>query len=177
VVWTPEKKLTLWTQSLSRFDDEGNEYDGQIDVGSGGFAQSAYQLKDGARDADPADPTLHLEGVEVASSINIEATFIKVRRVARRVLTCPRERRIFAGRFLLTPKAKIKDLAWEFGIHPSRVHQIAYAARAKVKARARIEIDGINPHVVWPNGLNTVEWVDSVERENAGASGRPLRAT
>jgi hypothetical protein len=57
-VRTPERKDTPWSQSLSIFDDDANEYGGQVDVSSSGFAQSAYQLRDDAADADHAGPTI-----------------------------------------------------------------------------------------------------------------------
>src|SRR5262249_39895962 len=58
IVHVPEGKKLPWYSSLTNSDDEGNEYLGETDVAVGGVAVSAYQLEDGAADADPADPTI-----------------------------------------------------------------------------------------------------------------------
>ena len=105
VVWVPERRDTPWSVSLSIYDDGANEYSGQADVGGGGIARSAYQLKDEALDADHADQTFHFERLGV----------------------------------------------WELS-----------AARE-------------NPHANLPDWSAVAEWIDSVDRENAAASGRKVR--
>jgi hypothetical protein len=60
VVHIPEDKAKDWgwVKSLSRYDDDANQYQGESDVAVGGVAVSAYQLADDALDADPADPAV-----------------------------------------------------------------------------------------------------------------------
>jgi hypothetical protein len=45
----------------------------------------------------------------------------------------------------------------------------------KVRAKVRIEIEKMDPHVCLPGWSNVDEWVDSIERENAGTAGRMAR--
>ena len=124
---------------------------------------------------DQADSTLHLDGVEITDGINIEKTLIKVGRIARRILTKPRDQHIFRARYLTTPEVPLRALALKFDVTTGRVHQIALATLDKVRARLRADRDWGNPHANLPRWRDTLEWVASVERQNAGRSRRFAR--
>jgi hypothetical protein len=158
VVKVPEGYKCPWYKSLTNYDDDGNECLGETDVAVGGVAVSAYQVGDGARDADPADPTV--SGPDSSQSFRDVVELADFERAAKSVLK-GRERDIFRAHYI--KGQTLQTIAPKYGIGFQRVSKIARAARDKVLA-SEFAIHSANLRAVFPPWRETEAWIDRVER-------------
>ena len=160
VVHVPEGKKSPWYKSLTCYDDEANEYEGETDIAVGGVAVSAYQIADGATDADPVDPTIGL--ADISQPIRAWSCLADLEQAANS-LPNKRERSIFKAHYI--HGKTLKALATKYGIGFQRVSKIARSARDKI-LKMDFAIGHVNFRAVLPQWNAGEVWLDALRRRN-----------